>query len=68
MEVSPEDTSGPTPREHPDEVIEGALQLLRGFDNAPPNEMTPLFYQHGFEELNMAMRDILSLLGHDPDA
>jgi hypothetical protein len=51
-----------------EDIIASALQILKGFDSTPLNDMTPLFYQHGFEELNMAVRDLLRLLGHDPDA
>jgi hypothetical protein len=51
-----------------DEVIAEALQLLADFDNTPLPHMTPLFYQHGYEELRMITRDLLRILGHDPDA
>lgn len=69
MGASPEDPTGPAPHEDPEvEVVQRALRLLRDFDNVPMTELTPMFYQHGFEELNMAMRDLLNLLGHDPDA
>ncbi|MDQ0616784.1 hypothetical protein [Arthrobacter globiformis] len=51
-----------------EEIIASALQILKDFDSTPVSNMTPLFYQHGFEELNMAVRDLLRLLGHDPDA
>ena len=69
MGVGPEDTSGHAPHEGSEvEAIQRALQLLRDFDDVPMTELTPMFYQHGFEELSMAMRDLLNLLGHDPDA
>ena len=51
-----------------DEIIAQALQLLADFDNTPLPHMTPLFYQHGYEELRMITRDLLQILGHDPDA
>lgn len=51
-----------------EEVIADALQLLAAFDNTPPTDMTPLFYQHGFEELRMITGDLLRILGHDPYA
>ncbi len=51
-----------------DEVIAEALQLLADFDNTPLSHMTPLFYQHGYEELRMITQDLLRILGHDPDA
>jgi hypothetical protein len=50
-----------------EDIIASALQILKDFDSTPVSDMTPLFYQHGFEELNMAVRDLLRLLGHDPD-
>lgn len=36
-----------------DDVIAEALQLLADFDNTPLPHMTPLFYEHGYEELRM---------------
>lgn len=50
------------------DVIAEALALLAELDNTPPTQMTPLFYQHGFEELRMITGDLLRILGHDPDA
>lgn len=50
-----------------EETIATVVQLLQALDDRPPADMTPLFYQHGFEELNLAVRDLLRLLGHDPD-
>lgn len=64
---STNDESGPA-REQNIDAIAVAEQLLRDFDNTPQCDMTPLFYQHGFEELNMVVRDLLRHLGHDPDA
>jgi hypothetical protein len=49
------------------EVIAEALQMLKELDNTPPSQMSPLFYQHWFEQLNMTTRDLLRVLGHDPD-
>lgn len=49
-----------------DEVIAQALQLLADFDNTPLPHMTPLFYQHAYEELRMITQDLLQILGHDP--
>jgi hypothetical protein len=49
-------------------VIEDAVRLLRELDSTPPNQMTPLFYQHGYEELRMMVRDLLRMLGSDPEA
>ncbi|MET3937123.1 hypothetical protein [Arthrobacter sp. OAP107] len=50
-----------------EDIIADAIQLLHDFDNTPPNAMTPLFYQHGFEELSLAVRDLLRILGHRPE-
>jgi hypothetical protein len=48
------------------DVIAEALRLLAELDNTPLVHMTPLFYQHGFEELRMITGDLLRVLGHDP--
>lgn len=50
------------------DVIAEALALLAELDNTPLTQMTPLFYQHGFEELRMITADLLRILGHDPAA
>lgn len=52
------------PTDGDEEVIASAIRLLHDFDNTPLSDMTPLFYQHGFEELTLAVRDLLRLLGH----
>jgi hypothetical protein len=49
-------------------VIQEALQMLHELDDTPPQQMTALFYQHWFEQLSMTTRDLLRVLGHDPDA
>lgn len=43
------------------------LQLLAAFDSTKPAEMTAHFYEHGYWELHLAVRDLLRILGHDPD-
>lgn len=53
---------------HGRDVIAEALALLAELDNTPLTQMTPLFYQHGFEELRMITADLLRILGHDPEA
>jgi hypothetical protein len=53
--------------DHGREVIAEVLALLAELDNTPLTQMTPLFYQHGFEELRMTTGDLLRILGHDPD-
>lgn len=50
------------------DVIAGALALLTELDNTPLTQMTPLFYQHGFEELRIVTGDLLRVLGHDADS
>ncbi|MET3948749.1 hypothetical protein ABIB49_003474 [Arthrobacter sp. UYCu512] len=62
---------GPQPESEPasdEEIIRGALQMLHELDDTPPQQMTALCYQHWFEQLSMTTRDLLRLLGHDPDA
>jgi hypothetical protein len=51
-----------------EDVIHEALQMLHELDDTPPQQMTALFYQHWFEQLSMTTRDLLRVLGHDPDA
>lgn len=47
------------------ECIAEIEQLLTALDSTPSNEMTPLFYAHAYNELDMAVRDLLRILGHD---
>lgn len=54
--------------ENDQEVIEDAERLLRELDSTPQNQMTPLFYQHGYEELRLKVRDLLRMLGSNPKA
>jgi hypothetical protein len=42
--------------------------LIHELDDTGLHEMTPLFYQHGYEQVRMSLRDLLTILGHDPDA
>jgi hypothetical protein len=49
------------------EVIEEATRLLADLDDTPLSQMTPLYYQHGFEELRMLVGDLLRILGHPLD-
>ncbi|KRE91186.1 hypothetical protein ASG86_15580 [Arthrobacter sp. Soil764] len=49
------------------EVIEEALQLIREVDSTPLVHMTPLFYQHAYEELRMTTLDLLRILGHEAE-
>lgn len=78
----PYTTEGVTCMEHPEErehrpdpepasdeaVIREALRMLQELDDTPPQQMTALFYQHWFEQLSMTTRDLLRVLGQNPDA
>lgn len=69
MEHPEEGESRPDPELASDEeVIRGALHMLHELDDTPPQQMTVLFYQHWFEQLSMTTRDLLRVLGRDPDA
>lgn len=62
------DSTDDRPASPPDEaVIVEALQTLRELDDTPLDQMNDLFYQHGFEELNLTVRALLRMLGRDPD-
>lgn len=41
--------------------------MLRDLDSTPLHQMTPLFYQHGYEELRMMVGDLLRILKSDPE-
>lgn len=36
--------------------------LLHDLDDTPHTEMTPFYYQHGFNELDLAVRDLLHII------
>ena len=36
--------------------------LVNDLDNTPHTEMTELYYQHGFNELDLAVRDLLHII------
>jgi hypothetical protein len=50
------------------ETIAEIIEMLQSLDNTRPNQMSPLFYQQWFEQLNMSIRDLLRIIGHDVDA
>jgi hypothetical protein len=52
--------------ENEQKVIEEAARMLRDLDSTPLNQMTPMFYQHGCEELRMMVRDLLRMQGRGP--
>lgn len=69
MEHQEERERRPGPELAPDKaVIREALRMLHELDDTLPQQMTALFYQHWFEQLSMTTRELLRVLGHDPDA
>lgn len=59
----PEPTSGPpTNRASAKARIVEISELLNELDNAPHTAMTPFYYQHGFNELDLAVRDLLHII------
>lgn len=36
--------------------------LLHDLDDTPHTQMTPFYYQHGFNELDLAVRDLLHII------
>lgn len=44
------------------------VEMVHELDDTDPHEMTPLFYQHAYEQVRMSLQDLLKILGHDPDA
>lgn len=69
MEHPEEQERRPDPEPVSDEeVIRDALRMLHELDDTPAQQMTALFYQHWFEQLSMTTRDLLRILGQDPDA
>lgn len=44
------------------------VKMLHELDDTGLNDLTPLFYQHGYEQVRMSLGDLLKMLGHDPDA
>ena len=45
------------------EAITEAVGLLDAFDDTRPDEMTPFFTHHAFNELTLLLRDLLDALG-----
>lgn len=44
------------------------VEMIHQLDDTRLHEMTPLFYQHAYEQVRMSLQDLLKILGHDPDA
>jgi hypothetical protein len=42
--------------------------MLHELDDTGLHELTPLFYEHGYEQVAHSLRELLKMLGHDPDA
>jgi hypothetical protein len=47
------------------QIIDDALRLIRDLDNTKLDEMTPLFYMFGFDELYLAVRSLLRIMGEE---
>ena len=41
---------------------------LHELDDTSLYELTPLFYRHGYEQVSHSLRELLKMLGHDPEA
>ncbi|GAC1502162.1 MAG: hypothetical protein NVS2B15_24670 [Pseudarthrobacter sp.] len=67
MTQEPDNTNRPPIDGNDLEIIEDALRLLADLDDTPLDQMTPIYYQHAFEELRMVVGDLLRILGHNPD-
>lgn len=65
MTDQPENPDHPQIYGRDQEVIEEAIRLLADLDDTPVHQMTPLNYQHGFEELRMLVGDLLRILKHN---
>ena len=60
------DWSGRLPPEVEALILE-TVEVIQELDDTGLHEMSPLFYQHGYEQLRISLRDLLTVLGHDPD-
>lgn len=68
--ITPEDNAawpGGLPPEVEAFILE-TVAMIQDFDDTGLQEMTPLFYQHGYEQVKAALQELLTILGHDPDA
>lgn len=50
-----------------EDIILEIVEMLKALDDTRPDQMTPLFYQHWFEQLNMSVRDLLRILVREAD-
>ena len=44
------------------ERIAEIRELLQDLDDTPHTKMTQLYYQHGFNEIDLAVRDLLHII------
>lgn len=58
---------GPPPPEVETFLLE-TVDMIHDLDNTGQHDLTPLFYQHGYEQLRIAVQELLTVLGHAPDA
>jgi hypothetical protein len=42
--------------------------MLHELDGTRLHQLTPVFYKHGYAQVVHSLRELLTLLGHDPDA
>lgn len=59
----PNDVGGPSDEARwADERIQEIWDSISDLDNTPLNEVTTLFYMHGYNELELAVRDLLMII------
>lgn len=66
MSAADSDWPGKLPPEVETFVLE-TVEMIHELDGVGLYEMTPLFYQHGYEQVRMSLEDLLKILGHAPD-
>ncbi len=57
-----------TPPAEVEAFILETVDMLHELDGTSLHELTPLFYEHGYEQVAHSLRELLKMLGHDPDA
>ena len=43
------------------------VDIVRALDDTSPRDMTPFFYQNGYEQVKMSLAELLKILGHNPE-
>ncbi|GEM_PF-6096300 len=43
------------------------VEIMHELDDTSPRDMTPFFYQNGYEQVKMSLAELLKILGHDPE-